>query len=99
MLTTRMFQTRRQCVRIPPYARPSAADRTFSEGSSVTRHWFQSLILNYIKVIERQLVHGERNLVRAAYSHAQYLPERRQMHDASRAVSAGPGRSFVLSDS
>ncbi len=30
-------------------------------------------------VIERQLSHGERNKVRAAYNHAQYLPERREM--------------------
>ncbi len=30
-------------------------------------------------VIERQLAHSERNAVRAAYNHAQYLPERRQM--------------------
>lgn len=30
-------------------------------------------------VIERQLAHGERNGVRAAYNHAQYLPERREM--------------------
>jgi integrase len=30
-------------------------------------------------VIERQLAHAERNKVRAAYHHAQYLPERRQM--------------------
>ncbi|MFO0884829.1 MAG: tyrosine-type recombinase/integrase [Pirellulales bacterium] len=30
-------------------------------------------------VIERQLAHGERNKVRAAYNHAQYLPERRKM--------------------
>jgi integrase len=30
-------------------------------------------------VIERQLAHGERNSVRAAYNHAQYLPERREM--------------------
>ena len=30
-------------------------------------------------VIERQLAHGERNSVRAAYNHAQYLPERRKM--------------------
>jgi integrase len=29
--------------------------------------------------IERQLAHGERNEVRAAYNHAQYLPERRRM--------------------
>src|SRR6202041_668326 len=30
-------------------------------------------------VIERQLAHSERNKVRAAYNHAQYLPERRKM--------------------
>lgn len=30
-------------------------------------------------VIERQLAHAERNKVRAAYNHAQYLPERRRM--------------------
>ena len=29
--------------------------------------------------IERQLAHGERNGVRAAYNHAEYLPERRKM--------------------
>lgn len=29
--------------------------------------------------IERQLAHGERNTVRAAYNYAQYLPERRRM--------------------
>jgi integrase len=32
--------------------------------------------------IERQLSHGERNKVRAAYNHAQYLPERRKMMQA-----------------
>jgi integrase len=30
-------------------------------------------------VIEKQLAHGERNAVRAAYNHADYLPERRRM--------------------
>lgn len=30
-------------------------------------------------VIERQLAHGERNPVKAAYCHAEYLPERRKM--------------------
>jgi integrase len=33
-------------------------------------------------VIERQLAHGERNKVRAAYNRAQYLPERRKMMQA-----------------
>jgi hypothetical protein len=30
-------------------------------------------------VIERQLAHAEPNKVKAAYNHAQYLPERRKM--------------------
>jgi integrase len=30
-------------------------------------------------VIERQLAHAERNKVRAAYNHAEHLPERRKM--------------------
>ena len=30
-------------------------------------------------VIERQLAHTERNKVRAAYNHAEHLPERRKM--------------------
>jgi len=30
-------------------------------------------------VIERQLAHAERNKVRRAYNHAQYLPQRREM--------------------
>ena len=29
--------------------------------------------------IERQLAHGERNTVRAAYNYAEYLPERKKM--------------------
>jgi integrase len=32
--------------------------------------------------IERQLAHDEKNAVRAAYNHAQYLPERRKMMQA-----------------
>ncbi len=54
--------------------------------SRATGHGFRSTastILNEYgfrpDVIERQLAHGERNKVRAAYNHAQYLPERRQM--------------------
>jgi integrase len=30
-------------------------------------------------IIERQLAHAERNSIKAAYNHAQYLPERRKM--------------------
>ncbi|HWY88720.1 MAG TPA: integrase arm-type DNA-binding domain-containing protein [Gemmataceae bacterium] len=54
--------------------------------SRATGHGFRSTastILNehgfHADVIERQLAHGERNKVRAAYNHAQYLPERREM--------------------
>lgn len=54
--------------------------------SRTTGHGFRSTastILNEhdfrADVIERQLSHGERNTVRAAYNHAQYLPERRKM--------------------
>lgn len=54
--------------------------------SRATGHGFRSTastILNEhgfaADVIERQLAHNERNSVRAAYNHAQYLPERRRM--------------------
>lgn len=54
--------------------------------SRATGHGFRSTastILNEhgfrVDVIERQLAHGERDKVRAAYNHAQYLPERRTM--------------------
>lgn len=54
--------------------------------SRATGHGFRSTastILNEhgfrADVIERQLAHSERNNVRAAYNHAQYLPERREM--------------------
>lgn len=33
-------------------------------------------------VIERQLSHAERNTVKAAYNHAEHLPERRPMMEA-----------------
>jgi integrase len=53
-----------------------------------TAHGFRgmaSTILNEngwrADVIERQLAHSERDQVRAAYNHAQYLPERRKMMD------------------
>ncbi len=54
--------------------------------SRATGHGFRSTastILNEHEfradVIERQLAHGERDRVRAAYNHAQYLSERRKM--------------------
>jgi integrase len=54
--------------------------------SRATGHGFRSTASTVLNengfrpdVIERQLAHGERNNVRAAYNHAQYLPERRNM--------------------
>jgi integrase len=54
--------------------------------SRATGHGFRSTASTILNeqgfnsdVIERQLAHGERNQVRAAYNHAQYLPERRKM--------------------
>lgn len=55
-------------------------------GYKVTAHGFRataSTILNEMgyraDAIERQLSHGERNKVRAAYNRAEYLKERREM--------------------
>jgi integrase len=54
--------------------------------SKATGHGFRSTASTILNehgfapdVIERQLAHCERNEVRAAYNHAQYLPERRRM--------------------
>jgi integrase len=54
--------------------------------SRTTGHGFRSTASTILNekgfapdVIERQLAHSERNSVRAAYNHAQYLPERRKM--------------------
>lgn len=54
--------------------------------SRATGHGFRSTASTILNeqgfrpdVIERQLAHTERNSVRAAYNHAQYLPERREM--------------------
>jgi integrase len=54
--------------------------------SRATGHGFRSTASTILHehgfrsdVIERQLAHSERNQVKAAYNHAQYLPERREM--------------------
>jgi integrase len=54
--------------------------------SRTTGHGFRSTASTVLNehgfradVIERQLAHCERDVVRAAYNHAQYLPERRNM--------------------
>jgi murein L,D-transpeptidase YcbB/YkuD len=55
----------------------------------MTAHGFRavaSTLLNEqgwnVDAIERQLAHGEKNSVRAAYNHARYLPERCTMMQA-----------------
>ena len=52
----------------------------------MTQHGFRAMastMLNELGYnrdwIERQLAHGDRNGVRAAYNYAEYLPERRRM--------------------
>ena len=58
-------------------------------GDQMTGHGFRSMastLLNeqgwHKDAIERQLAHGERNKVRAAYNYAEHLPVRRQMMQA-----------------
>lgn len=58
-------------------------------GNQMTGHGFRSMastLLNeqgwHKDAIERQLAHGERNKVRAAYNYAEHLPERRRMMQA-----------------
>lgn len=65
----------------------NAALRRLGYGNDeMTGHGFRSLASTLLHelgcphdVIERQLAHGERNKVSAAYNHAQHLPERKKM--------------------
>ena len=57
----------------------------YSKGT-MTIHGFRSMASTLLNeqgyrpdVIEAQLSHGDKNLIRAAYNRAEYLPERRQM--------------------
>lgn len=60
------------------------------EGDEMTGHGFRSIASTLLNeqgcwtadAIERQLSHGERDSVRAAYNYAEYLPERREMMQA-----------------
>ncbi len=54
--------------------------------SRTTAHGFRGMASTILhesgfdsEIIERQLAHGDRNAVRAAYNHATYLPQRREM--------------------
>ncbi len=58
-------------------------------GDDMTGHGFRSMASTLLNeqgwnwdAIERQLAHGERDAVRAAYNYAQHLPERRKMMQA-----------------
>ena len=58
-------------------------------GGKFSGHGFRataSTMLNEMRyrsdLIERQLAHAERNMVRASYNQAEYLPERKQMMQA-----------------
>ena len=66
--------------------RKTIIDKLGYPQGTVTPHGFRSTattLLNELgfnaDAIERQLAHGERNSVRAAYNYAQYLPQRREM--------------------
>ncbi|MGH8041716.1 MAG: tyrosine-type recombinase/integrase [Rudaea sp.] len=67
----------------------AALRRLGYDGSEFTSHGFRSMASTLLNeqgwprdAIERQLAHGERDKVRAAYNHAQHMPERRKMMQA-----------------
>jgi len=58
-------------------------------GNPMTAHGFRGMASTLLHeqgwpsdVIERQLAHAERNKIKAAYNHAEHLPERRRMMQA-----------------
>ncbi|WP_461209469.1 tyrosine-type recombinase/integrase [Desulfocurvus sp. DL9XJH121] len=64
----------------------AALRRLGYSGDEMTGHGFRSMASTILNeqgwppdVIERQLAHAERNKVRAAYNHAEHLPQRRKM--------------------
>jgi integrase len=67
----------------------AALRRMGYSGEDMTGHGFRSMASTLLNeqgwnrdAIERQLAHGERDAVRAAYNYAQHLPERRKMMQA-----------------
>jgi integrase len=67
----------------------AALRRMGYSGQDMTGHGFRSMASTLLNeqgwnrdAIERQLAHGERDAVRAAYNYAQHLPERRKMMQA-----------------
>jgi integrase len=67
----------------------AALRRMGYSGQDMTGHGFRSMASTLLNeqgwngdAIERQLAHGERDAVRAAYNYAEHLPERRRMMQA-----------------
>lgn len=67
----------------------AALRRLGYERAALTAHGFRGMASTLLHecgwpsdVIERQLSHAERNAVKAAYNHAEHLPERRKMMQA-----------------
>ena len=67
----------------------AALRRMGFEKSEIVGHGFRAMASTLLHelgwqsdIIERQLAHAERNKVKAAYNHAQHLPERRKMMQA-----------------
>ena len=67
----------------------AALRRMGYDRSTLTAHGFRGMASTMLHefgwssdVIERQLSHAERNTVKAAYNHAEHLPERRRMMEA-----------------
>lgn len=67
----------------------AALRRMGYDRSTLTAHGFRGMASTMLHefgwpsdVIERQLSHAERNKVKAAYNHAEHLPERRKMMNA-----------------
>ncbi len=67
----------------------SALRRMGYSGDQMTGHGFRSMASTLLNeqgwprdAIERQLAHGERDKVRAAYNYAEHLPVRRKMMQA-----------------
>ena len=69
----------------------------------ITGHGFRSMASTILNeqgwnrdAIERQLAHGERDSIRAAYNYAEYLPERRRMMQAWADILGGFARGATI---
>ena len=86
-----LFPSMRTCDRpVSENTLNAALRRLGYTGDEMTSHGFRSMASTRLNetgrwnpdAIERQLAHGERNTVRAAYNHAQHLKERIEMMQA-----------------